>query len=191
VVLQLDRPTFCDDFDALPAFVPTPQDAPDPELSQPVFSDESGRRAVLMKWAGWGILAFGVLLCAALTLTLRVHIPLPGHGTGFQQSSGGHISPVPSDRSSATAASTDRAGDTGKTAATDRRAQTEPTSVATSATEAAVRLPAAASPAPTLLPSASASRQSGSPPANGKPHTEKTRNPRAATPNPHSHGRNG
>jgi hypothetical protein len=191
VVLQLDRPTFCDDFDALPAFVPTPQEAPDPQLSQPVFSDESGRRAVLMKWAGWGILAFGVLLCAALTLTLRVHIPLPGHDTGFQQSSGGHVSAVPLDRSSATAATTERAGDTGKTAAADRRAQAELTSVATSATEAATRLPSAASAAPTVLPSASASRPSGAPPATAKPHTEKTRNPRAATPNPHSHGRNG
>jgi cytoskeletal protein RodZ len=45
---------------------------------KPVFSDDSGRRAVVLKWGVWAICLVAVLLGSALVLTLSTHVPLPG-----------------------------------------------------------------------------------------------------------------
>jgi hypothetical protein len=45
---------------------------------KPVFSDDSGIRAAVLKWGVWAICLVAVLLGGALVLTLRTHIALPG-----------------------------------------------------------------------------------------------------------------
>lgn len=44
----------------------------------PVFSDDSGVRATVLKWGVWAICLIAVLLGSALVVTLRTHVPLPG-----------------------------------------------------------------------------------------------------------------
>ncbi len=45
---------------------------------KPVFSDDSGIRAAVLKWGVWAICLIAVLLGGALVLTLRTHVALPG-----------------------------------------------------------------------------------------------------------------
>jgi hypothetical protein len=45
---------------------------------KPVFSDDSGRRAVVLKWGIWAICLIAVLLGSAVVLTLSTPVPLPG-----------------------------------------------------------------------------------------------------------------
>jgi cytoskeletal protein RodZ len=45
---------------------------------KPVFSDDSGVRATVLKWGVWAICLSAVLLGTALVVTLRTHVPLPG-----------------------------------------------------------------------------------------------------------------
>ncbi len=45
---------------------------------KPVFSDDSGVRATVLKWGVWAICLSAVLLGSALVVTLRTHVPLPG-----------------------------------------------------------------------------------------------------------------
>lgn len=45
---------------------------------QPVFSDDSGRRAAVLKWGVGAICIIAVLFGGALVLTLGTHVPLPG-----------------------------------------------------------------------------------------------------------------
>jgi cytoskeletal protein RodZ len=45
---------------------------------KPVFSDDSGFRAAVLKWGVWAICFVAVLLGGALVLTLRTHVALPG-----------------------------------------------------------------------------------------------------------------
>jgi cytoskeletal protein RodZ len=44
---------------------------------RPIFSDESGVRAAVLKWGVWAICLIAVVLGSALVLTLRTHVPLP------------------------------------------------------------------------------------------------------------------
>jgi cytoskeletal protein RodZ len=44
---------------------------------KPVFSDDSGIRAAVLKWGVWVICFVAVLLGCALALTLRIHVSLP------------------------------------------------------------------------------------------------------------------
>src|SRR5215218_3276905 len=45
---------------------------------KPVFSDDSGIRAAVLKWGVWAVCLTAILLGGALVLTLRTHVPLPG-----------------------------------------------------------------------------------------------------------------
>jgi hypothetical protein len=47
-------------------------------LTAPVFSDDSGRRAVVLLWTGRIVVAVCGVLSAALALTMTTHIALPG-----------------------------------------------------------------------------------------------------------------
>ena len=77
---QLDRPVPGDDLATITA---PRRAAPDPNVGKPVFSDDSGHRAAVLRWTGWGLCLIGVLLCAALGLTLRAHVSVPGLGGLF------------------------------------------------------------------------------------------------------------
>ena len=181
------------------ATAPTPRRAaPGPDVGKPVFSDDSGRRAAAVRWAARGICLLGVLLCAALGLTLRAHVSLPGlERQLFGSSVGRQAATVPSDAARASAARpTDlRASDSDRVGATGLpRSELTPTAVATSDTHPTAGIPTGeAAPAPVTadplatvpaVPGSSASK--ASPSALGK---TKARNPRAATPTPGGHGR--
>jgi hypothetical protein len=45
---------------------------------KPVFSDDSGIRAAVLKWGVSAVCLMAILLGGALVLTLRTHVPLPG-----------------------------------------------------------------------------------------------------------------
>jgi cytoskeletal protein RodZ len=45
---------------------------------KPVFSDDSGIRAAVLKWGVWAVCFITVLLGSTLVLALRTHVPLPG-----------------------------------------------------------------------------------------------------------------
>jgi hypothetical protein len=60
---------------------------------KPVFSDDSGIRAAVLKGGVWAICVIAVLLGSALVLALRTHVPLPGVG-GLVPPSRGQIEPV-------------------------------------------------------------------------------------------------
>jgi hypothetical protein len=47
-------------------------------VTKPVFSDETGRRAVVLLWVGRVVVAACVVLAGALAFTLTTHIALPG-----------------------------------------------------------------------------------------------------------------
>ena len=47
-------------------------------VTKPVFSDETGRRAVVLLWVGRVVVAACVLLAGTLAFTLTTHIALPG-----------------------------------------------------------------------------------------------------------------
>jgi hypothetical protein len=47
-------------------------------VTRPVFSDETGRRAVVLLWVGRVIVAACIVLAGALAFTLTTHIALPG-----------------------------------------------------------------------------------------------------------------
>ena len=180
------------------ATAPTPRRAaPGPDVGKPVFSDDSGRRAAAVRWAAWGICLLGVLLCAALGLTLRAHVSLPGlERQLFGSSAGRQAATVPSDTARASAGPTElRASDSDRVGATGLpRSERTPTAVATSDTRPTAGIPTGeAAPAPVTadplatvpaVPGSSASK--ASPSALGK---TKARNPRAATPTPGGHGR--
>jgi hypothetical protein len=168
---------------------------------KPVFSDASGHRAAVVRWVGRGFCLIGVLLCAALGLTLRAHVSVPGLEGLFRSSTGIRQAPtVPSDTSSASAAhptelrtkDTDRAG---ATAQPVPRSEGTPAAVATSDThptagtstgDAAAPATVTADPAATIPAVPGSSAGKANPPAFGK---TKARNPRAATPTHGVHGR--
>jgi hypothetical protein len=196
-VPQLARPARGDD--ATTVIAPR-RAAPVGYDGKPVFSDDSGRRAAVMRWAGRGICLLGVLLCAALGLTLRAHVSVPGLEGLFGSNTGIRQAPtVPSDTSGASAArptelrteDSDRAGATTQPVP---RSERTPGAVATSDTQPTAGIPTGeAAPAPVTadplatvpaVPGSSASK--ASPPALGK---TKPRNPHAATPTPGGHGR--
>jgi hypothetical protein len=175
--------------------------APVAHDGKPVFSDDSGRRAAVLRWTGRGICLLGVLLCAALGLTLRAHVSVPGLEGLFGSSTGIRRAPTtPSDTSSASAArptelrtkDSDGVGDTGQPVP---RSERTPAAVATSDTRPTTGIPTDEAAAPGTLtadplatvpavPRSSASK--ADPPALGK---TKPRNPHAATPTPGGHGR--
>ena len=189
MVLQLDKPMFCDDFDAITVSGLDPDDGRPPQPGTPVFTDDSGRRAVVLQWIGRGLCALGVVLAAALTVIMRVQVPLPGQDGWLLRSSGGapHPAPLPSNSSVASAtpsAETSRT-DLSTAGSTDVRTQpADETHATTTAPAATAGVPTVASPTSVLpLPAASASRSRGQPADNANPHaTQKTRNPKAATP---------
>jgi hypothetical protein len=219
---QLDRPEPGDDFAAITARrratpVPPPtapvlgddpvtvaaprRAAPVPHVGKPVFSDDSGHRAAVLRWAGRGICLIGVLLCAALGLTLRAHVSVPGLEGLFGSSTGIRQAPtIPSDTSSASAArptelrtkDSDRVGATAqpvpqseRTPAVVATSDTRPTA-GTSAGEATAPGTVTADPLATVPAVPGSSAGKASPPALGK---TKPRNPHAATPTPGGHGR--
>jgi cytoskeletal protein RodZ len=55
---------------------------------KPVFSDDSGIRAAVLKGGVWAICLIAVLLVSALVLALRTHVPLPGVDGQMPPSSG-------------------------------------------------------------------------------------------------------
>ena len=73
-----DKPVHCDDRSAGHSITVPRRAAPVAHDIKPVFSDDSGRRAAVLRWAGRGFCLIGVLLCAALGLTLRAHVSVPG-----------------------------------------------------------------------------------------------------------------
>jgi hypothetical protein len=175
--------------------------APVAHDGKPVFSDDSGRRAAVLRWTGRGICLMGVLLCAALGLTLRAHVSVPGLEGLFGSSTGiRHAPTIHSDTSSASDARptelrTKDSGEVGDTGQPVPRSERTPTAVATSDTRPTAGTPTGeavapgtvtADPLPTVsaVPGSSASKPS--PPALGK---TKPRNPHAATPTPGGHGR--
>jgi hypothetical protein len=221
VLLQLDRPAVGDDLDtitaprraALPQDRPVPSDdlastvpprraAPVRHVTRPVFSDDSGRRAAVARWAGRGVCLVGILLFAALGLTLRAHVSVPGLERALFGSSDKipRATTVPSDPSSASAARRTelRGNDSGRVGATGQpvpRSQRTPAAVATSDTDptagtptgdAAAPATVTADPAATVPAVPGSSAGKANPPAFGK---TKARNPRAATPTPGGHGR--
>jgi hypothetical protein len=192
---QLDRSLLDDD----QATTTAPRRAaPAAHDGKPVFSDDSGHRAAVLRWAGRGICLIGVLLCAALGLTLRAHVSVPGLEGLFGSNTGIRRAPtVPSDTSGASAVrptelrtkDSDRAG---ATAQPVPRSERTPSAVATSDAsgtptgEAVAPGTVTADPLATVpaVPGSSASK--ASPPALGK---TKPRNPHAATPTPGGHSR--
>jgi hypothetical protein len=172
--------------------------APGPDVGKPVFSDDSGHRAAAVRWAGWGICLLGVLLCAALGLTLRAHVSLPDlERQLFGSSAGRQAATVPSDSAKAGAARpTDlRASDSDRVGATGLpQSERTPTAVATSDTHPTAGIPTGeAAPAPvTADPLATVPAVPGSSASKATPlalEKTKTRNPHAATPTPGGHGR--
>jgi hypothetical protein len=197
-VPQLDRPVLTDD----QARITGPRRAASsPHVAKPVFSDDSGHRAAVLRWAGRGICLIGVLLCAALGLTLRAHVSVPGLEGLFGSNTGIRRAPtVPSDTSGASAArptelrtkDSERAG---ATAQPVPRSERNPGAVATSDARPTAGTPTGEAAAPgtvTADPLATVPAVPGSsagkanPPALGK---TKPRNPHAATPTPPGHGR--
>jgi hypothetical protein len=223
---QLDRPEPGDDFAAItaprratpvppltapvlgddPVTVAAPRRAAlGPPVVKPVFSDDSGHRAAVLRWTGRGICLIGVLLCAALGLTLRAHVSVPGL-EGLFGSSGIRQAPtIPSDTSSASAAHptelrTKDSEQAGATAQPVPRSERTPAAVATSDARPTSGIPTGQAAAPgtvtadplATIPAATvpavpaSSAGKASPPAVGK---TKPRNPHAATPTPGGHGR--
>ena len=45
---------------------------------RPIFSDDSGVRAAVLRWGIWAICAMTVMVGGALVLTLRTHVAVPG-----------------------------------------------------------------------------------------------------------------
>lgn len=172
--------------------------APDPEVAGAVFGDESGHRAKTLQWVGRGLCLLGVLLGAALVLTLRVHVSVPGLEKGLFGSNAGfsHASKVPSDTSSELQGivhdhDSNRVEATGQGA---QRSEPTPTTASTSNSRAVAAIQSGQAMAPTTpstqpsttAPGVRASAGSATPPAVGK---TKPRNPRAADPTPRGHGR--
>jgi hypothetical protein len=175
--------------------------APVADDGKPVFSDDSGRRAAVLRWTGRGICLIGVLLFAALGLTLRAHVSVPGLEGLFGSSTGIRQAPtIQSDTSSASAARptelrTKDSDRVGATAQPVPRSERTPAAVATLDTRPTDGIPSGEVAAPgtvtadplatvPAVPRSSASK--ASPPALGK---TKPRNPHAATPTPGGHGR--
>jgi hypothetical protein len=185
-----------------PVAVATPRRAaPGPHVGKPVFSDDSGHRAAVLRWTGRGICLIGVLLCAALGLTLRAHVSVPGLEGLFGSSTGiRHAPTIPSDTSSASAARPTelRTNDSDRVGATTQpvpRSERTPAAVATSDArptagtptgEAAAPGTVTADPLATVPAAPGSSASKANPPALGK---TKPRNPHAATPTPGGHGR--
>jgi hypothetical protein len=185
-----------------PVTVAAPRRAtPNPHVGKPVFSDDSGHRAAVLRWTGRVLCLIGVLLCAALGLTLRAHVSVPGLEGLFRSSTGIRQAPtVPSDTSSASAAHptelrTKESDRTGATAQPVPRSERTPAAVATSDSHPTGGIPTGKAAAPgtvTADPLATvpavrgSSAGKASPPAVGK---TKPRNPHAATPTPGGHGR--
>jgi hypothetical protein len=196
-VPQLDKPVLGDD---LAPITPPRRAAPVADDGKPVFSDDSGHRAAVLRWAGRGFCLIGVLLCAALGLTLRAHVSVPGLEGLFGSNLGiRHAPTVPSDTSGASAARptelrTTDSDRVGASAQPVPRSERTPAAVATSDTHPTAGIPTGeAAPAPvtadplatvSAVPGSSASK--ASPPALGK---TKPRNPHAATPTPGGNGR--
>jgi hypothetical protein len=197
-VRQLARPARGDD--AATVIAPR-RAAPGPYDGKPVFSDDSGRRAAVLRWTGRGICLIGVLLCAALGLTLRAHVSVPGLEGLFGSSTGIRQAPtIPSDTSSASAVRPTelRTSDSDRVGANAQpvpRSERTPAAVATSDARPTTGTPTAEAAAPgtvtadplatvAAVPGSSAGK--ASPPALGK---SKPRNPHAATPTPGGHGR--
>jgi hypothetical protein len=175
--------------------------ASSPPVGKPVFSDDSGHRAAVLRWTGRGICLIGVLLCAALGLTLRAHVSVPGLEGLFGSSTGiRHAPTIPADISSARAARPTelRTNDSDRVGATTQpvpRSERTPAAVATSDArptagtptgEAAAPGTVTADPLPTVSAAPGSSTGNASPPALGK---TKPRNPHAATPTPGGRGR--
>jgi|SRR5829696_1677753 len=146
---------------------------------KPVFSDDSGIRAAVLKWGVWAICLIAALVCSALVLTLRTHVPLPGVDLLLPPSRGqierGAVAPTEEASSQPPEPSiilrpsiTFRPTDAAPSLTVKRAA---PTADATSA--ARTRTPARPR-TPTPAAGASASAQ----------ETTKVRNPKAANPSP-------
>lgn len=161
---------------------------------RPVFSDDSGHRATFLRWAGWGFCLIGVLLCAALGLTLAAHVSVPGLDGLFGSNATRKPTPA-SDRSAAGAADPTELGGVGSdrlpaTGQPLQRAERTPSAVTTADSRPTGGMSSGSSTAP-LLVSASPLAMVAVP---GSPATSATsaaalgktkpRNPHAATPTP-------
>lgn len=61
-----------------------------PRAKTPVFTDESGKRVIVLQWVARGLCACVVMVGVALAVTLVTHVPLPGLG--------GHLTPPTTER---------------------------------------------------------------------------------------------
>jgi hypothetical protein len=153
-------------------------------IDKPVFSDDSGARAVVLKWGVWAICLIAVVLGSALVLTLRTHVPLPGMDQLLPPSRGqlDGQAVLPAEESTSQAVQPSMTfrpspTDTGPSArpgptATSRKVQPSPT------TKRA---------APAAGPTSAARTSRPTPTAKATPsakETTKARNPNAASPTP-------
>ncbi len=159
-------------------------------MGNPVFNDASGARVSAIRWGSRIFLALVVLLAAALALTLRSHVSVPGLErlvpgldarkvrpvvrTGSANSSAerakvatgsGTIDPKPTTRTSGSTTDARKSGSTRAVGATTAPPAAEPTS------------------APTVRPTTGVLAGSASPTVRAGGHgTVKPRNSKAATP---------
>jgi hypothetical protein len=89
VAPRMDGPAF-GDVATLTPFLPT---ALPLQPATPVFTDETGRRAEVLQWAGRGFCLMGAVLCAALAVTMQTRILLPSLEKALLGSSEG-LTPV-------------------------------------------------------------------------------------------------
>jgi hypothetical protein len=124
VAPRMDGPEFGDDVATLTAFPPVAL-APAPQPDQPVFTDETGRRAEVLQWGGRGFCLMGAVLCAALAVTLQTHVFLPslekaflGSSEGLRPAAGIADTPI-----SGVAPRTELRGESGRTGVAGQRVQ--------------------------------------------------------------------
>ena len=171
-------------------------------MGSPVFNDTTGTRVSAIKWGSRIFLVLVLLLVAALAFTLRSHVSVPGLERLVPGLDAREVRPVPGTDSSnppveqakietesgtfrarSSARPSGRTGGTPTDAA--RRAEARRTVGPTTG-----RTTAEPSRAPTVAPTRAAPTGSARPPSAGPtgpvggPGTEKTRNPKAATPTP-------
>jgi hypothetical protein len=134
VAPRMDGPAFGD----VATLTPSLPAALAPQPDRPVFTDETGRRAEVLKWGGRGFCLMGAVLCAALAVTLQTHVFLPSLEKTFLGSSEGltpaaEIADTPI---SGVAPRTELRGDSSRTGVAGQRVQLSEPTPDSAATEA-------------------------------------------------------
>jgi hypothetical protein len=135
VAPRMDGPAFGDDVATLTSSLPA---ALAPQPDRPVFTDETGRRAEVLKWGGRGFCLMGAVLCAALAVTLQTHVFLPSLEKAFRGSSE-VLTPaagISDTQISGVAPRTELRGESGQTGVAGQRVQLSEPTLDSAATEA-------------------------------------------------------